>query len=364
MPSESLTASHVSEIQGIVRAGHRLLPRGAGSKTAMQATQVGALTLEVGALRGVLEYQPEEFTFTALGGTPLAEIERLLAEHGQYLPFDPPLVKRGATLGGTVAAGLSGPGRYRYGGIRDFILGVQFLNGNGELVRAGGKVVKNAAGFDLAKLMVGSLGSLGVMVELAFKVFPLPTAFTTLRFGYQSLNAALDAVMLLGNAPLDLMAVELEPHTDGTSLYARLGGAPQGFTKRMERLRAVLGHIDQDRLEGEAEREFWRDQGELTWMDAGHTLVKVPVTPSRVKALDEGLAAHGAGRRYSAGANLAWVSWPGDSSLLDQMLIEMGLPSMAVLGPPGKVRLGQQVGASFEARVRRALDPAGKWLIL
>ena len=128
--------------------------------------------LDLSRLSGVLEYEPGEFTFTALAGTPLASVDSLLAEHGQYLPFDPPLAERGATLGGTVAAGLSGPGRYRYGGVRDFILGVRFVDGAGALVRGGGKVVKNAAGFDLPKLMVGSLGQLGVLVELTLQSLP------------------------------------------------------------------------------------------------------------------------------------------------------------------------------------------------
>ena len=111
----------------------------------------------------------------------------MLAEHGQYLPFDPPLAAAGATLGGTVAAGLSGPGRYRYGGVRDFVLGVRFVDGMGNLVRGGGKVVKNAAGFDFPKLMVGSLGRLGVLAELSFKVFPQPPAFATLAVSYHGI---------------------------------------------------------------------------------------------------------------------------------------------------------------------------------
>ena len=108
----------------------------------------------------------------AAPATPVAEIERRLAAHGQYLPFEPPLAGCGATLGGTVASGLNGPGRYRYGGVRDFLLGGTFVDGEGRLVRGGGKVVKNAAGFYLHHLLLGSLGRLGIFVELTFKVFP------------------------------------------------------------------------------------------------------------------------------------------------------------------------------------------------
>ncbi|HSF82045.1 MAG TPA: FAD-binding protein, partial [Anaerolineales bacterium] len=258
MLSENVIASQINELQEIVRSSPLLLPGGAGSKTALTTTQKGVTLLAMTGLRGLLAYQPEEFTFTALAGTPLAEIERLLAENGQYLPFDPPLVEHGATLGGTVAAGLSGPGRYRYGGVRDFILGVQFIDASGELVRTGGKVVKNAAGFDLPKLMVGSLGGFGALVELAFKVFPLPPAFITLRFEYESLNSALGAVMHLGRQPLEIMALELEPYSAGAALLVRLGGDPQSFAPRLERLRDILGRSSGDQLEGQSEREYWQ----------------------------------------------------------------------------------------------------------
>lgn len=364
MPLENVTVTRYNEIQEVIRSSSRLAPRGAGSKTALQTTLSSVTTLNVSDLRGVLAYQPQEFTFTALAGTPLAEIERLLAENGQYLPFDPPLVGRGATLGGTVAAGLSGPGRYRYGGIRDFILGLRFIDGHGKVVRAGGKVVKNAAGFDLPKLMVGSLGRLGVMLELTFKVFPLPPSYGTLRSEFQALSAALDAMLHLGRLPLDIAALELIPHANGAALYIRLAGDQQILPSRLNRLRAILGLKDDEILAGQTEHDFWLEQKEFTWIEAAHTLVKVPVTPRRVVALDKQLAAHGAARRYSAGANLAWVAWPGDSSTLDHMLEEQGLSALAVLGANGQVRLGRQVGAAFEARVKQALDPAGKWLAL
>ncbi|HEY6887587.1 MAG TPA: FAD-binding protein, partial [Solirubrobacter sp.] len=146
--------------------------------------------LDVAGLRGIVEYDPAELTFTALAGTPLREIVTALAEHGQYLPFDPPWVDAGATLGGTVAAGLSGSCSHRHGGIRDFVLGVRFLDGTGRLVGGGGKVVKNAAGFDLPKLFVGSVGRLGVLVQLSLKVFPAPAAWATLRAQADGLDDA------------------------------------------------------------------------------------------------------------------------------------------------------------------------------
>ena len=146
----------------------------------------------------------------------------MLAEHGQYLPFDPLLAEAGATLGGTVAAGANGPGRYRYGGLRDFILGVRYVDGEGQIVYAGGKVVKNAAGFDIPKFMVGSLGQFGALVEMTFKVFPKPEAYATLRLECASVVDGANAIIRLTGQPLDLDAVR--PGGDGDGRHAV--GAP------------------------------------------------------------------------------------------------------------------------------------------
>src|SRR4029079_6930035 len=121
-------------------------------------------------------------------------------QRGQYLPFDPKCVEAGATLGGTVASGLSGPGRFRFGGLRDFILGVRFVDGAGRLLRMGGKVVKNAAGFDLPKFFVGSLGRFGVLAEMTFKVFPRPQSARTFMLAAGSLDAAARVLIETANS--------------------------------------------------------------------------------------------------------------------------------------------------------------------
>src|SRR5437660_7832676 len=150
-------------------------------------------------LSGIVEYEPSEFTFTALAGTRVTEIAEALRKRGQYLPFDPMWQEAGATLGGTVASGLSGPGRFRFGGLRDFILGVRFVDGTGRLLRMGGKVVKNAAGFDLPKFFVGSLGRFGVLAELTFKVFPRPPSRLTLRLAARDMASAAQMMIEAGN---------------------------------------------------------------------------------------------------------------------------------------------------------------------
>ena len=137
-----------NELCDAIRAHPRVLAVGARTKPRLSQCDENVALISMRRLSGIVEYDPGEFTFTALAGTPLREIRDALAARGQYLPFDPPLVESGATIGGTVAAGLSGPGRFRYGGVRDFILAVQFADGTGQLLRGGAKVVKNAAGFD------------------------------------------------------------------------------------------------------------------------------------------------------------------------------------------------------------------------
>ena len=139
---------YLNEIIESIQEKSYLFPRGGMTKTGIPNPQ-DADTIDMSALSGIREYNPSEYTFTALAGTKLTEINQMLTDNGQFLPFDPPLATPGATLGGTVGANLSGPMRYYYGGVRDFILGVQFLNNQGQLVRSGGKVVKNAAGFDI-----------------------------------------------------------------------------------------------------------------------------------------------------------------------------------------------------------------------
>lgn len=244
-------ATSIEQVQDAVRQHAHVRVCGRGSKPTLSA---GA-NLSLEQLSGVLQYEPGEFTFTALAGTPIATLQTLLGEHGQYLPFDPPLAEAGATLGGTIAAGLSGPGRFRYGGVRDFLLGLRLVNGEGALVRGGGQVVKNAAGFDLPKLMVGSLGQFGVLVELTCKVFPRPSAWATLTVDLPTLERALDTMARLAASPLELTCLDLEPPA---RLWLRLGGLAEALPDRVKRLRESLPAESRSIQLGDAEdMEHW-----------------------------------------------------------------------------------------------------------
>jgi glycolate oxidase FAD binding subunit len=177
--------------------------RGAGSKDFYGGMLSGEV-LEVAGYRGIVAYEPTELYITAQCGTPLAEIEAALAEKGQMLACEPPRFS-GATVGGCVAAGLSGPRRQQAGAVRDFVLGVKLIDGTGQVLNFGGQVMKNVAGYDVSRLLAGSLGTLGVLAEVTLKVLPMPVAERTLVFALE----AGDAVTRLnqwGGQPLPISA--------------------------------------------------------------------------------------------------------------------------------------------------------------
>lgn len=345
----------------MVRSARRLRLRGGGSKTALSRQRGDADMLTLSQLNGVLNYQPQEFTFTALAGTSVLDVSQLLAAHGQYLPFDPPLMARGATLGGTLAAGLSGAGRYRYGGARDFVLGVRFINGHGEIIRGGSNVVKNAAGFDLPKLMVGSLGRIGALVEATLKVFPLPIACRTVVRTFQTLPVALQAMAQLAVSKVELQALDVLPGDDGAAtVLARLGGLPAALSARCERLRQALGGGDV--FTDKDDEKFWREAREFHWLMTGESLVKVPVTPSQIAPLDDWLGQEGCARRYSVGGNLAWLAWRGDIEPLHNALRRLALRGLVVMGDVRSPLIGAEGATGMERRVKAALDPDGKFI--
>ena len=360
MPTVLNKPATPAQVAEALRQLPRLLPRAGGSKPALSTPPSGVAALDLAALTGVLEYTPDEYTFTALAGTPLAEVQALLAQHNQYLPFDPPFAARGATLGGALASGLNGPGRWRFGGLRDFILGVQFVSGAGELARAGGRVVKNAAGFDLPKLLVGSLGRLAVLTEVTFKVFPAPPAYCSLRFTFPDLAAAVAALLQAAALPMDLDALDLQPPA---TLWARLAGLSAALPGRAARLQQALG--GGTLLEGAEEQAVWNAAREFAWAPAGSALLKVPLTPLRIAAFAAALP-DTASSRYSAGGQVCWLAWPSQTlPLLDELLRAQQLSALLFGGTfaAGEPALrGQQPGTALLLRAQSALDPDARFL--
>ncbi|HEX7119576.1 MAG TPA: FAD-binding protein [Longimicrobiales bacterium] len=355
----TLAPDRIEDVVAAVRGHLRVAPHGARTKRPLVPDDADAVRLDLTSLAGVVEYDPGEYTFTALAGTRLAEIEALLAGNGQYLPFDPPFAAAGATLGGTVAAGLNGSGRLRYGGIRDFIIGVRLVDGTGRLVRGGGKVVKNAAGFDLPKLMIGSMGRLGVMVELSFKVFPAPPAWRTLRVTCADIGDAAALVARLGRLPLDIEALDIEPPD---TVVLRVSGDDASVDAHAARVGTATGRPYTVET-GEAEARYWREQRAFDWAPSDGRLVKVPISLRRLVELERTLAALDVPRRYGVAANVAWIAWPADRPLAELEL--RGLNGLVVRGPEpdgaspwvGPAATGAAV---FAERVKAALDPHGR----
>lgn len=295
----------IEEAAGFVKANDRVIPIGGGTKCPSEGTAPEP-NLSLGGLSGIVEYEPSEYTITALAGTPLREINQVLAAHGQYLPFDPPLVRSGATLGGTVASGLSGPGRLRYGGLRDFLIGLRFIDGAGSVLRGGGKVVKNAAGFDYPKLLCGSKGSLGVVVEVTFKVFPRMPASRTILLTFKSLEGALDALSKVSLSQWEPDALELNPVYN--QILLRLCGNADALDNRLPSILKFFSYSGTSAQLLPDAKAIWDGLNEYAWCPKNATLLKIPTTPAGIPLLEEKLSRVTEHRRYSMAGNLALVA--------------------------------------------------------
>lgn len=246
-----LTSDLQARLQAAAADATPLALAGNGTKSFFgRAAQGEALALSGHA--GILSYQPTELVLTARCGTPLNEIEAVLAEQGQMLAFEPPHFadtdRPDATLGGAIATGLSGPARPYWGSARDLVLGARVLTGRAEVLRFGGEVMKNVAGYDVSRLMVGALGTLGILLDISVKVLPLPAATRTLVLEC-ALEDALTRMNQWAAKPLPVSATCY----DGQRLWVRLSGAAQGVAEALER----IGGEPVDAADADG---FWRDQ--------------------------------------------------------------------------------------------------------
>lgn len=223
--------------------------RGSGSKDFYGGIPRGEV-LDTTRYAGIVDYAPEELVITARAGTPLAEIEAALSERGQMLAFEPPHFGPRATLGGCVACGLSGPRRPYAGAVRDFVLGVTLMDGRGDALRFGGQVMKNVAGYDISRLVTGSLGTLGLILEVSLKVLPRPAEEITLQLEMDEAQA-IEAMNRWAGQPLPLSASCWHDQV----LTVRLSGAPGAVRAARQRLGGQ---------ELAAGGEFWRGIREQT----------------------------------------------------------------------------------------------------
>lgn len=304
-----ISPASLLELREAVLSAPRVIAVGAETKPRLSA--VDAVKISTRQLRGITEYDPSEFTFTAFSGTPVQEIIATLEEKGQYLPFDPMLVEAGSTIGGVVASGLSGPGRFRFGGVRDFILGVRFVDGMGRVLRLGGKVVKNAAGFDVPKFLVGSLGRFGVIGEVTFKVFPKPATMLTLSMPFEA-----EKMARIANSRFEAAALDVLP--GGENLIVKLAGPGAALEVLAKE---IGGQIIDNTL--------WDKIRETPWS------YKTDITPDQIPGFK---SAH-----VSCGGSVAF----------SQILPSRGM----TLRGDAPLWIGGRARYAIEAAVKQALDP-------
>jgi glycolate oxidase FAD binding subunit len=253
----------IEQVQAATAARQPLRIVGGDSKSFYGTPMQGGETLSTASWSGIVNHEPTELVVTVRAGTPLAELEAALAEKGQCLPFEPPHFGPGGTVGGMVAAGLAGPSRAGAGGVRDYVLGVQFINGQGEWLTFGGQVMKNVAGYDISRAMAGSMGTLGVITDVSLKVLPFAPAEATLVFKL-SQHDALEQLHRWGGQPLPLNAscwVKDTTEADAPELlFVRLRGAVAAVEAACERM---LREVDGRRMDNAQAGPDWtacRDQ--------------------------------------------------------------------------------------------------------
>jgi glycolate oxidase FAD binding subunit len=373
------TAEDVVELVAETGAAGRTLEvvgggtkRGVGSNSLKGGVTADAV-LSLAGLSKVIDYAPEELVLTAQPGVTLATLEKLVAAQGQMLPFEPPHLTRllGArgkpTLGGALAANLSGPRRIRAGAARDHFLGLQAVTGRGELIKAGGKVVKNVTGYDLAKLMAGSWGTLAVLTEVTIKVLPAArTEATLMIFGLPDdrANAAMVAAMnapveVSGAAHLPLATARLAPLKGQMAVTAlRLEGFAASVAARAEHLAAALKAFGRaERLDADHSREFWSQVREVeAFARDPRPLWRLSVPPAVGFRVGEALAGEAL---YDWGGGLVWLLSDGEPASIRAAVRSLG--GHATLYRGGGPAFEPLTGplAALSARVKAAFDPKG-----
>jgi len=365
---DSALSQIVERVRASASARRPLRLRGGGTKDFHGGAVLEGEVLDLRPLAGIVSYEPSELVVTARAGTPLAELQALLASQGQCLPFEPPHFAPGATVGGMVAAGLSGPARASVGAVRDYVLGLEIVNGRAELLRFGGQVMKNVAGYDVSRLMVGAWGTLGVVTEVSLKVLPVPPADATLRFACTQAQA-LERLHAWGGQPLPLNASRWQADAPGSAgsdgpgmLHLRLRGATAA-------VQAACRTLGGERVPDAEAVQAWADCRDqvLPWFAArtpGQALwrLSVPAT-APVLALPTGVSPplvewHGALRwvqaapEHGEALRSAARGMGGDATLF---IAASANPASA----EGTFGLQSPALAQIHARLRQAFDPAG-----
>ena len=317
------TGEQVTEIISSALAEKRPLSVcGLGTKQRLGSPVDASDTLSLSSLSGVIDYQPEELVLVVRAGTPLAEIEQVLAEHNQMLAFEPPHLDRfyaapsTGTIGGIMAANLSGPRRISAGAARDFLLGFSAVSGRGDEFKSGSRVMKNVTGYDLSKLMCGSFGTLAVMTEITVKVLPRPETSVSLSVRCDTLAAAQDVLAAAFCTDTEPSGGAIQTTDAGSQAVVRLEGVDVSVRDRIITLKAALNTKgDISELDQTASEAFWSDWRDLTMMpSATEQVYKVSVTPSSAPQLISSLHEHhGLDIGLDWAGGLIWIGGQGDT---------------------------------------------------
>jgi glycolate oxidase FAD binding subunit len=376
-PARTETPKTAEEVVELVTdaggAGRTLEIIGGGTKRGIGNGGAADAVLSLAGLAKVIDYAPQELVLTAQPGVTLAALEKLVAAQGQMLPFEPPhlaklLGARGRpTLGGALAANLSGPRRIRAGAARDHFLGLQAVTGRGELIRAGGKVVKNVTGYDLSKLMAGSWGTLAVLTEVTIKVLPAArTEATLLLFGLGD-GRANEAMVLAMNAPVEVSGAAQLP--DATAARAplkgqmavtalRLEGFAASVAARAEHLVVALkGFGRAELLDAEHSRQFWVQVREVEAFHRDlHPLWRISVPPAAGWRLGEAVAGEAL---YDWGGGLVWLASDAEPASVRAAAHALGGHATLYRGEGPAFESLEGPLAALSARVKAAFDPKG-----
>ncbi|UVO50594.1 glycolate oxidase subunit GlcE [Sphingomonas sp. SUN019] len=370
LPLPTCETDVADAIADAARAGEKLTIRGGGSK-AMMGAAVAAQALDLGGLSGVVDYDPAELVLTLRPGTPLSEVQALVAGERQMLAFDPfdhaPLFGQApgqATIGGVVAAGVAGSQRVSAGSARDHLLGFRAVSGRGEVFVAGAKVVKNVTGYDLPKLAAGSWGRLFGLTELTLKVLPRPEVRTTLTIeGLSPRDAVAAMARAMGSQADVAAAAHLPAANDGSAVTAlRLQGFGPSVAARATILTALLAdHGPVVPLDEEAADALWDDLRTIRPLATHATLWRINVPPSHGWRVVEKLDA---AWLFDWAGGLVWIG-DGDPAAIRAAAEAAGGHATLVRAPEAvrnSVPMFHPAAAglaALEARVRRAFDPAG-----
>jgi glycolate oxidase FAD binding subunit len=361
------------------------LVQGAGTKLGMLRPVQAARTLSVAQLTGVTLYAPKELVLAARAGTPMADIENTLAAEGQFMIAEPPdfsaLLGGGVqTFGGVTATNLSGPRRVAWGAMRDHVLGVRLVNGVGEVIRGGGRVLKNVTGLDICKLLTGSHGTLGILTEITVKVLPRPESSGSVvlrgldaRRGVAALSAALgSAFAVSGAAYLPSGAASLLPGHDGASLtLARIEDFAVSVTYRTDRLRILLADFGTAEIWREAESvAAWRAVRNAAVLPAADTdaIWRISVRPSQGPGVLAAAVEAGARGYLDWGGGLVMLAGAATQAMHEAIIyaVRQAGGVWSLLRAPEAFRNVVNVVppeppplAAITRRVKAAMDPAG-----